>query len=297
MRIFKIMIVLMLLASACSKKQPDSGLRIGIIRPSLNHLPLSYALSQNPDLEAELKISFFSSGWELQEAMISNHVDLGIMPFSYAYNAASKGYPLRILSFLERETDAIVAPYGLKSLEELDQKRLGVLKASTLDLLAHDLAKSRGISFDILYFRSPNEMISALSRGDADAICLYEPLISKLGEEFEAIYYFAESDPEHPCCDLVINTKSLTKAKEEQLAGLMHEIEDVIANAPEADLLDFVQSYYGLSETEAVSALAHTTFRMDLDEEGKTFERRMMQSAQDLGYISEIPESTQIYIR
>jgi len=297
MRLYRLLCAaLMLFVMACSSGRKDEVLRIGLIRPSLNHLPLSYVLDSDPDLaKDEISVSYFSSGWELQEAMISGKVDLGIMPFSYAFNAVAKDYPLKILSFLERETDAVIAFEHNTDLKDLKGKKLGVLKASTLDLLANELSQRESLDMEIRYFRSPNEMIAALSRREVNGICLYEPLISKLDKKMKPLYYFAESYPDHPCCDIVINTRGMNQTKRQDIEDIMDALESVLANPQDPEYLSFAREFYKLSEDELRSALRYTGYQTGLDQAGIDFEYRMMQIALEMGYLSAVPAPEDIY--
>jgi ABC-type nitrate/sulfonate/bicarbonate transport system substrate-binding protein len=290
-----LILLLMILLSACSNKERDEKLRIGLIRPSINHLPLSFALSTEPKEAKQLTIHYFSSGWEVQEAMIGGKIDTAIMPFSYAFNAAVKGYPIKIASFLERETDAIVTARSCTELRELNGKKLGLLKASTLDLLTRQLADSLGIKYLPIYFRSPNELVAALQRSEVDAITIYEPLIGKLDTRFHALHYFGESYPLHPCCDIVVNTEQMNAAKQEIFAALLLLIESGIQALYSPQALAFVMKTYDLDEAQASSALAHTGFQTGLDQEGIAFELMMMESAMQLGYTERIPAPSEIY--
>ncbi len=88
MREFSSVVLLaLLLLSACGK----SSLRIGIIKPSIDHLPLSYGF-QMKRMNAEIyTLVPFTSGWEVQEALVAGRVDAAIMPFTYVWNAAASG--------------------------------------------------------------------------------------------------------------------------------------------------------------------------------------------------------------
>lgn len=289
------MIVLVL--TACSGRDYEKKLRIGIIQPSINHLPLTYALSLDPKMNAKVSLTRFNTGWEVQEALIGAKIDAAIMPFSYAYNAAAKGYPIRIASFLERETDAIVSKADCPQIKDLDGKKMGLLKASTVDLLARHLADSLGISFIPVFFRSPNEMIAALQRSELDAITIYEPLISKLDKRFRALHYFGSDYPNHPCCDIVVNTEELSPDKQRIFEDILELTRAGIDKLNSLEGIGYVMDNYGLSEEAAINALAHTGFALGLEESGKNFELMLMQRSVDQGYTDRLPGKEEIYLQ
>jgi ABC-type nitrate/sulfonate/bicarbonate transport system substrate-binding protein len=70
-----LLVISALLFCACAKTEPK--LRLGFIKPSINHLPLSLLLQQNKI--AGIKLVYFSSGWEAQEALISGKIDTAIL--------------------------------------------------------------------------------------------------------------------------------------------------------------------------------------------------------------------------
>ncbi len=289
------LLIIMALVLSCSRQ--GQQLRIGIIKPSIDHLPLSYGLEKGLIDNSIYQLVPFSSGWELQEAMIAGQVDVGIMPFTYAWNAASKGYPIRTVSFFERETDAIVVSSNISSIKDLHNARVGILKASTLDILMQDFARDSSFSYQPISFRSPNEMISALQAGIVDAIVIYVPLIQKL-EGFQVFHWFGDAYPAHPCCDLSVNTEKLTEDKTLLLKKLLAALDEIIpsVNSTNKDLLDYVTKHYGLTTEQTIQALAHTVFATGLDEESKAFQRKMIKLAIDSAYQKQDLRDDQIYL-
>ncbi|MDD2331042.1 MAG: transporter substrate-binding domain-containing protein [Candidatus Cloacimonetes bacterium] len=284
MRRYLFLMAFIVLLLGC--KQDESKLRIGIIKPSIDHLPLSFAFSQEMIDRSDYSLIEFTSGWELQEAMISRNIDFGILPFTYAYNAASRGYPLKIVSFFERETDGIVADSTISSMEDLNHKKIGTLRASSIEVLLDDYIQQNSLDFQIVYFRTPNEMIAALKNRDVSAIVIYVPLIQKLAPEFKVIHWFSESYPKHPCCDLVINTLSLTTPRKQKFQTLIPVLESAIkeVNRRSQAVMEFACTSYGLNQAQAHEALNHTVFSIGLEREGRDFEQQMMEHFIKSGY-------------
>jgi ABC-type nitrate/sulfonate/bicarbonate transport system substrate-binding protein len=282
---------------ACGKQQKDE-LRIGLISPSINHLPLSFALESAVEADEAFRITYFNSGWEVQEALIAGKLDAAIMPFSYVHNAAAKGYPVKIISFLERESDGIVARADVHSVAALHQRRIAVLKASTVELLLADLAQDIGIEYLPVYFRSPNEMLAALQRGEVDAVVAYVPVLQKLPAGFKVLHWFGDSHHHHPCCDLAVNEKQLTKSKSDRVIGLMERIGDILPqiNMDNPLLIRYATTRYWISEDQLAEALAHTHFALGLDKAGKDFERRITEIAVEKGYQTRILRDHEIYL-
>lgn len=291
--IAKLVLALLLFCASCTDKA--DVLRVGIIRTSINHLPLSYALHLNPEAGKHLQIHPLSSGWEVQEALISGKIDAAIMPFSYAWNAVAKGYPIKIASFLERETDAIVTRQSITDISQLQGARIGLLKASTLDILWKNLADSLNIEYTALFFHSPNEQIAALQTSEVDAIVVYVPLIQKLDKQFHVLQWFGELYPNHPCCDLVVNSDRLNDRKKQLFSRMIATIDDTIPSLDTQSALQYVKAYYGLSTEQAQDALRHTGFKTGLDDAGRDFEQRMMESALKMAYLESLPKHELVF--
>ncbi|PKN79287.1 MAG: hypothetical protein CVU48_05745 [Candidatus Cloacimonetes bacterium HGW-Cloacimonetes-1] len=286
----------LLITAACKKKNTDQ-LRIGIVQPSINHLPFTYTINQNAVDINDYKIIQFTSGWEAQEAIIGKEIDVAILPFTYAWNAAIKGYPVKIVSFLERQSDGIVVGNGIKSIQDLNNKRIGILKASTLDILMQDFAQSRKLQYTPVYFRSPSEQVAALKSSNVDAIVSYVPTIQKFNDDYPVIHWFADDYPMHPCCDLVVNTENLTKQRQKQLFTLFRAMNKQIPKIHTFgdEILQIISKDYKLNIDQASSALEHTGFMMGLEPSGMDFERKMIDIGVANGMFDKFPSDLDIY--
>ncbi|MDD4309647.1 MAG: ABC transporter substrate-binding protein [Candidatus Cloacimonetes bacterium] len=289
------LLVMILILSACSKA--DSSLRIGIIKPSIDHLPLSYALSKGWLDAGQYKCIPFSSGWEVQEALIAGRIDVAIIPFTYVWNAASKGYPIRTISFFERETDAIVVQREVHNPQQLNGKRIGLLKGSTLDVLWQDYAAENGIEAEEVYFRSPNEAISALQKKELEAAVLYVPVVNKLVDKFNVLHWFGDTYGAHPCCDLAVNKQQIDNAKEKLLRQLYSNLEQAISQIDfqSKDMQLFIAQNYGTTDAETIEALKHTVFKMGLQQSGIDFQARMAAISIASKYLDKIPPISEVY--
>ncbi len=291
----QIVILVLILSVGCQKNTEQ--LRIGIIKPSIDHLPLTYTIAQNELAINKYKVVTFTSGWEAQEALIGKKIDVAILPFTFAWNAAAKGYPVKIVSFLERQSDGIVVRKGINRIQDLNNKRIGVLKASTIDVLMQDFAVKYNIQYTPVYFRSPNEQIAALRSEKLDGIVSYVPTIQKLDKVYPVLHWFGTDYPMHPCCDIVVNTESLSKHREKLLYSMCKAINK---QAPRLhsfgnDIVKIIGKNYGLNREQAASALEHTGFMMGLELSGRDFERKMVRLAVQSGYIDKLPSDDDIY--
>lgn len=300
MRVTSLLLLLLCLCAllSCNRSRDYSPVRIGIITPSINHLPISLAIEQRYINTSKVQVVTFTSGWELQEAITSNKIDMAIMPFTYGWTSIAKGYKLKIISCLERETDGILALPSLRTMDSLNNKKIGLLRASTLDVLMQDTAKKMNIKYTPVYFRTPSEMYAALHAKDVQAIVSYVPLIQKKGAEYHVVHWFSDTYPGHPCCDLIA-TEGVLQAKPEVVSlienGLKKAVTDI--NKPTDESVELLQRLYSLDRVESIESLKHTVFRFSISDKDKQFERQMMQYFLINDYVTRIPSINDVYGR
>ncbi len=288
-----LLLVLLITILSCSKG--SDKLRIGLIKPSIDHLPLSYALDNhllNPKL---FEVIYFTSGWETQEAIISKKIDLAIIPFTYIWTARSKGYPIQCISFFERETDGIVVNKDIKQISDLNNKKIGVLKASTIDVFLKDFCRKNQVTYTPVYFRTPSEMVAALKSNEVSAIVSYVPVIQKIGDDYSTLHWFSEDYPQHPCCDIAL-VEGLSLQKKKNVRKLISIIDNISRRwniSPE--IRTYAQEKYQLSEKQVNEAFEHSKFIFGLDNEGINFEMETMKTFKEMGYIEQIPSKEKIF--
>lgn len=291
-----IVIFVLLSLTACTKSQ--NKLRIGIIKPSIDHLPLSYAVSQNLINKQDNELIYFNSGWEVQEALVNKKLDVAILPFTFIWTAKAKGYPIKTISCLERETDGIITDSTIKTLFDLNNKKIGILKASTLDAFINNLAQRKKINITPVYFRTPGELVAALQSKEVNAIVTYVPIIQKLSNKYRVLYWFSQDNPEHPCCNLACTDDALQKNKL-QIKRLMITLNKVVneINNQKSNplLLKFIEQTYKLDETKANEALKHTVFKLKIKPKDIQFEYNTMKTFLQMQYIPKLPNPEDIY--
>ncbi|MDD2229478.1 MAG: transporter substrate-binding domain-containing protein [Candidatus Cloacimonetes bacterium] len=295
MRKLTIALLTLVLLAACTKQ--SQTLKIGIIKPSIDHLPLSYGMQKGLFDSSQYSLVSFTSGWEVQEALVAGKLDVAILPFTYVWNAASKGFPLKTVSFFERETDAIITQKEITAPAQLCGKRIGLLKASSLDVLWRDYAMREKINAETVYFRSPNEAVAALQNRDVDAVVLYVPIVTKIAADYNVLHWFSESYPAHPCCDIAVNTNAIGKGKLKLLKSFIAELEGSVAKLYDNsdDMIAYLKQEYGVTEELCFDAIHHTAFGMGLDDSGKEFEQKMAAVSKEAGYLDRIPTLQEVF--
>lgn len=287
-------LVVSLLQVSCVKN--EKKIRFGIITGSINHLPLSYAIERGLIDLSDYEFFHFNSGWELSEALLHKRVDLAILPFTYTWTAQSQGYDVKTISSFERETDAIIAKKRIQAISDLNNKKIGVLRASTLEALVLDLMHRHSVNVEIIPFRTPNEMMEALRNDNIDAASLYVPLLQKFTEEYHIVHWFSETYPEHTCCNLAGAGEFLKTYNPDILLSKLSEVLEIVADNPD-DYIEFAMNIYGLNRDDVIVALQNTKFCLILTENDIDFEREMISKFKELEYLKEIPASEDVFYK
>ncbi|HHE39264.1 MAG TPA: ABC transporter substrate-binding protein [Candidatus Cloacimonetes bacterium] len=288
------LILILLFLIGCSSN--NDKLIIGLIKPSLDHLPFGFGLEIGTLKAEDYKIRYFSSGWETNEALVSEKIDVAIMPFTYTWTDVSQGKKVKIISFMERESDGIITTKEIKNIQDLDGKKIGVLRASTLDIFAEMFLDENNINMDLVYFRTPMDMATALKSGEVDALSYYVPSIFKFDENFHIIHWFSEKFPFHPCCDLSATEKAISD-KKKKITKLIQGLEKSVngINNNPAIAFDFAQISFYLQKEIAKQSLYHTKFVMGLAETGKLFEQKAVNKMIEKGYIVKPVKAEDVY--
>ncbi len=294
MRNMVIALVALVFLAACGNN--SERLSLGLIQPSLNHLPVLYGLEEGIIDSSAIDIYYFSSGWEVNEALIAGKLDAAIMPFTYAWTDVSRGYPVRIASFLERESDGILTSKEHKDIQSLKGAKVGVLRASTIDIFARMLSKREKLGWEFVAFRSPNEMSAALMAGEVDALSFYVPPIFKMGEDYHIVCWYSDYFPKHPCCDLVIHESALSVHEQDirnLAAGIAHSVKKMEEDREK--LLYVALKYFPIPKRLLENSIAHTHYQCGIESEGIDFEKESFRAMMDAGYIERDVDPGKIY--
>ncbi len=175
----------------------------------------------------------------------------------------------------------------MKTLQDLQGKKLGVLRSSTLDIFAHLLFEEKNIEMEFVYLRTPMDMAAALAKGEVDALSFYVPSIFNFDEEqFHILAWYGDFFPNHPCCDLVVHNQAI----ENKSAALHHFVEGLekssrILNENPQIATEAIVEFYGVPANHARSTIHRTKFVMGLGEDGQIFEQRTADMMLELGYL------------
>lgn len=291
MRIWLIFLILL----SCSSK---SVLKIGIIKPAFNYLPLKIAEEKGFLKNLKYEFAQFNSGWELGEALIAQKVDVAIIPFTYCLQAQDRGIKVKIIACLEHEDDGIIVRKGIETITDLKGKKIGTLKASTLEFLLRRFLMEKNITeTKIIYFSSPMEMWAALEKKEVDTLSYYVPGIIKADNKIgKIIHWYSDDWKMHPCCDIAVQEEVIKKKR-----VLIKDFLEAIGKGVEVIKNDTsyavacAEKNYGLSREVALESLRRTPFRLSLTDEEKNFETEIGKEMYKIGYLKRPINSLEIY--
>jgi len=279
-------LLLFLLVLSCTHIKKDK-LYVGIIKPSLNHLPFDFGLATEFLNRENYIIREFTSGWETNEALISGKIDIAIMPFTYTWMDIANDKKVKIISFLERESDGIITRPEIKNIDQLNGKKIGVLKASTLDIFAELFSEDHDIKLEFVYFRTPMDMAAALKSGEVDALSYYVPSIFKFPSSYNIIHWYGNDYPLHTCCDISA-TENAIRTKTDLISEFLNGLNSATSelNKSPDTAYKAIEEFYKLYPPYSKQSLYHTKYILGLDENMKKFELKTFNKMIDKGYVN-----------
>lgn len=295
MKKITLLILITVMIISCTNNQ-DNKLVIGLIKPSLNHLPIDFGFNIKTLNKDNYQIRYFSSGWETNEALVAKKIDLAVMPFTYSWTDIANGKKIKIISFFERESDGIITSTKFKILADLKNKRIGVLRASTLDVFAEMVSQERDLNFELVYFRTPMDMAAALKTKKVDALSYYVPSIFKFSEEFHVIHWYSDDYPAHSCCDISVTQTALDN-KQSLISNFMlnlNESTNQLNNSPKA-AFEAARIFYNIPIDLAKKSLYNTKYILNLDEDMKNFEEKVANIMFKKEYIKRRVDKDEVY--
>jgi len=136
----------------------------------------------------DASVSYFPSGGDLMAAIVGGSVSIGASGSTPTLTLRARPYPIRILSQMSDISGAvqIVVKQSMKSLDDLYGKKIAIMPGTGSEAIFNSFVKAYG--FDpgkvTLVNMAPAEMLTSFSRGDVDAIALWEPHTTRARKTF-----------------------------------------------------------------------------------------------------------------
>ncbi len=138
----------------------------------------------------DVEVVSFPTGREALEALLGGQLDVATLAELPAVTAAMQQQDFGVLSVLSRyRENKVVArrSAGIASLKDLEGKRLGTTLGTNMHFMALEVLDSVGVQAEIVNVPPP-DMVTALSRGDIDAMVTFPVFTAQavdvLGDEY-----------------------------------------------------------------------------------------------------------------
>ena len=131
------------------------------------------------DAGLNVDVKLFPSAGDVMTAIVGGSLAMGSSGSTPTTTLRSRPYPIKILAQMSDISGAqqIIVKQSLKSLDELQGKKIAIMRATASESLFNSFAQVYG--FDAakveLVNMAPAEMLASFSRGTVDAIAVWEP--------------------------------------------------------------------------------------------------------------------------
>jgi ABC-type nitrate/sulfonate/bicarbonate transport system substrate-binding protein len=175
------------------------GPSLGLELPAAAQTAVSIGTAKDPNLASQIVIArekgffkeaglnatvnYFPSGGDLMAAVVGHSVSIGSSGATPTITLRARPYPIKILSQVADISGAeqIIVKNSIKNLDGLNGKKIAIMKNTGSQALFESFVKAYG--FDPgkveLVYMAPTEMVSSFSRGDVDAIAVWEPFATR----------------------------------------------------------------------------------------------------------------------
>jgi NitT/TauT family transport system substrate-binding protein len=226
-------------------------------------------------------------------ALASGTVDVSVTPFTTVINAYGNGMPLRIIAGSGLNGLYLLGQSGIIAIGQLKGKKIGTFRADTLEVSAYDALRNAGLTrddFQMVYFTTGAELITAFANKSVDAMTHVEPYATQAVNNFGAAVLSRGEDVwggTHPDCVLVTNEQTLQTKRDSLkaiIAGMLRA-EAFIEQQYEQAVDICVGKYYKASREDILMAGKSQPPGIDIrDKENFILDRS--KTLVDLGYLS-----------
>lgn len=231
---------------------------IGYLVASQLHNPIEMIMREKKLLEAEgikVKWNEFIAGAYLMQHMASGEVDFGTLGVVPVMISKSQGINVVMLAGSNTEGSALVASLDIKSIKDLDGKKIGTPGIGSLqDNMLRMLARKNNIKIQQMGL-NVSDMPIFLSKKEIDGFIAWEPHPSRAVDSGYGHLLATSHDmlPGHQCCVFVAKGELIRKNPElvrkviKVYVKTFDHYFDLLKKNPE-ELIDLTAKYTGMSK-------------------------------------------------
>ncbi|WP_101675491.1 ABC transporter substrate-binding protein [Alloalcanivorax mobilis] len=267
-RRIRLVLILMLLPLTFTARADDITLRVGYIPiMPMAQLFVMDGAGWTDDAGLNLKLTRFSSGPAMVQALASGTLDVAYIGIGPAMVSKAKGVPIKVVAANVYNQMAVIArgdfakawqaepgANAVKAFEKAQQRKLKIAtlpKGSVPDTVLHYwVEKQLGLKPDQVEIigMGATAVQQALLAGSVDAASIMEPVLTVAGERLPDAKVIARGDdmmPQHPGAVVAVTEQALDAHPQEirKLVALHARATDLLNNHPEQAapyLADFI---------------------------------------------------------
>lgn len=225
-------------------------------------------------------------------ALAGGSIDVSVTPFTTVLSAYAQGLPLRIISGSGLNGLYLLGQSNIHSINDLKGKKIGTFRADTLEVAAYDALRKAGLDksqFEMVYFNSGAELMTAFANKSVDAMTHVEPYAAQAIRMYGATVLSKGQDVwggSHPDCVLVTTAKVIQSKRKELkavIAGML-KAESIIETDYDGAVELCYRKYYKAPKEDILLAGKSQPPGVDIrDKVGFILDRS--KSLEELGYI------------
>lgn len=136
----------------------------------------------------EIEDKGYSVGGQIIQDLVGQNLDVGLVGISPSLTGVARGGDIVIVSSQVKNTAPLIARSSIKSLKELDGKKIGTPGISSIqETMLLYLEKLNGFKTTHVYGKA-TELVSYMEKGEIDGILAWEPVASQAVAKLGAHY-------------------------------------------------------------------------------------------------------------
>lgn len=130
----------------------------------------------------------FSVGGQIIQELVGQNLDIGLVGISPSLTGVARGGDIVIVSSQVKNTAPLIARTSIKTLKELDGKKVGTPGISSIqETMLLYLEKQNGFKTTHIYGKA-TELVNYMEKGEIDAMLAWEPVASQAVAKLDAHY-------------------------------------------------------------------------------------------------------------
>ena len=235
------------------------------------------------DAGLDVTLSYFPSGGDLMTAIVGGSVSIGASGLVPTTTLRSRPYPIRILSQIADITGAqqIIVKPSIKSVDDLYGKKIAIMRGTGSEGLFDSFVKEYGLDVSkvTLVNMAPAEMLTSFSRGDVDAISVWEPNTTRARKLFGGKVLVSGTKSAIPGKEgnrriygdhsVLFSTETFARDQPATIKAVLTALvrADEFIKSRKDEATEILAKEFGFDKADMTDIMASNTYTLQLDEE------------------------------